>query len=174
MRRVTRCSRCNQVLLHGDWPFCNGGHGSVLPRRRTAPDPIVIHRNRKGEIRFPAHADAPVPRGFHKVEVPFDQAHKLEKEVNQKELRKYMEGRRQEAEMLAPHRKERVDEILRRMETMSPEGRAFAEAALKQHRERPDYQSNFDPGFHLEVLHYDGTHRAPQCDETTGWKPRRD
>lgn len=169
--KTSVCSKCGEKLSVGDWPFCP--HGSVFSRRLAEVPPIVVHRNAKGELRFPAHADAPVPKGYRRVEIPFHEAHKLEKEMNVKEKLRYQEHRRQEIEAWAPWRKQLNDQLRERMKTMSPEGRAFAQAALERYAKK-DTCPKFDAGFHLPVLHFDSGHMEPYCDQKTGWKNRRD
>lgn len=45
--------------------------------------PVVIHRGIDGKLRFPAHANAPVPDGFQRVELTdVSQIRALEREVN--------------------------------------------------------------------------------------------
>lgn len=45
--------------------------------------PVVIHRGVDGKLRFPAHANAPVPDGFQKVELTqLSEIRALEREVN--------------------------------------------------------------------------------------------
>ncbi len=45
--------------------------------------PVVIHRGIDGKLRFPAHANAPVPEGFQRVELTqLSEIRALEREVN--------------------------------------------------------------------------------------------
>ena len=48
--------------------------------------PVVIHRGVDGKIRFPAHANAPVPEGFQRVELTqVSEIRALEREVNSRD-----------------------------------------------------------------------------------------
>lgn len=60
---------------------CSFWYSSPINAQRFSP--VVIHRGIDGKLRFPAHANAPVPDGFQRVELTdVSQIRALEREVN--------------------------------------------------------------------------------------------
>ena len=50
-------------------------------------DPVVIHRDQAGNVRYPGRSDAPVPEGFMKVELTdFAQVRKFEREMETQQV----------------------------------------------------------------------------------------
>lgn len=136
--------------------------------------PVVIHRDPEGNIRFPGHADAPVPEGFQKVELTdIHQIRKLEREVNHHEDEKSEEFRLAKANHFRQKMKEQRDSISAIVAKMSPRGRRFYEAmreasdARTSKKERGHAPSS---NFFIEAFSQDASNREAYRDERTGWR----
>jgi hypothetical protein len=164
------------MVYVGHWPYCP--HQSIFPRRVTQADPIVIFRNAKGDISFPGRANEPVPKrleklGYVRVEIPFHQAHKLEKEMNVKEKLRYEKAKQKEYEIFGQRRRELNAELRQRAQHFSPEGQEMVRECMRRYDEKSSCPK-YDPGFHIDVLHNDSSSRLPWIDKDTNWRPRRD
>jgi hypothetical protein len=168
------CSSCNHEMEIGDYPFCP--HESIYVQNSQGFDPVVIHKDAQGNVRFPGSANAPCPPGFQRVELTnVSQIRKLEREVNAKELSR-AEGNRQaqkaqsEGERMA--RREKFKEIVR---NFSPKGKRFAEDMMKvrdQRQGRLDKRIT-DMGFHVEAFSQNSSNREAHNDAVTGWRGRK-
>lgn len=149
-------------------------HDTREQRWRMAqnPNPVVIHRDKQGNVRYPAHADAPVPPGFEKVEMhTLGEIHKFEREQNldmREEHERFAETEYVHNESL---RKERHANLRSLMPGMNSYGKDFARAAMEHSMKTGP--RNTDPGFHVEIAHYDQRERGEYRDEQTGWKGRK-
>jgi hypothetical protein len=38
----------------------------------------------------------------------------------------------------------------------------------------PKYESGYDPGFHIDIMHNDSSNRESHDDATSGWRSRKD
>ena len=134
--------------------------------------PVVIHRDKNGNVRYPAHADAPLPAGFEKVEMhTLGEIHRFEQAENAKlsvESERFEEARYEQSEA---QRKERHAALRAEMGKMPAYGRDFARVAM-EHAMKSGPR-NTDPGFHVEIAHYDQRERGEYRDERTGWKGER-
>jgi len=134
--------------------------------------PIVVHVGKGGAVRFPGHENAPVPKGFNRVELKtLSEIAAFERKVNQKlssEAAQHLE--REEAHFSSIQAKLR-GELRERMKTMSPFGRDFAQFVIEQNNQRKRKKS--DVGFHVQVLNFDSANREAYRDRETGWKPNR-
>lgn len=75
------CSE-NDCTLEGEYS-ASFWYSSEAPRPAQRFSPVVIHRGIDGKLRFPAHANAPVPDGFQRVELTqLSEIRALEREVN--------------------------------------------------------------------------------------------
>lgn len=136
------------------------------------PNPVVVHRDKEGNIRYPAHADAPVPLGYEKVEMhTLGEIHRFEKEQNLRlsvEHERFSQAEHEQRETML---KERHAELRAEMRHMTPYGQDFARLAMEASNRKGPRKT--DPGFHVEVAHYDQRERGDYRDERTGWKGRR-
>ena len=164
------CAGCGRTLEVGDWPFCP--HGSTLGRFAQGFDPVVIHRDAAGNIRYPASIHAPVPEGYQRVELrTVHEVRKFEAEVNQRERAasdQHLSVReKQFSEKQAANRRE----LRTAMEGMSNYGRDFAREAIERgNNKRPQTR---EVGFHLDVFSNDSSNREVHRDERTQWKGRK-
>jgi hypothetical protein len=149
------------------------GDQILLPNdsSRHFSDPVVVHVSADGAYRFPGSSNARVPKGFEKRELrTIREIEKFERDVNCKvhaEARQHQEKEQQQVAEIRAHLR---GELRQRMQSMSQLGRDFANLAMMlndQRRSKPT-----DPGFHVQVLHYDQSNREAHRDKETGWKPR--
>lgn len=150
--------------------------------------PVVIHRDAAGNVRFPAHVNAPIPEGFQKVELTdFHQIRKFEKEINdrdqvqakefQNSRQKFLDGqltenRRALNAILAGGKWDGVDKDGKPVtrQGMSPQGRKFYEkmreiSMQKQQKSR----SNPNPAFYLDAFSNDSSNRESYRDQQNDW-----
>lgn len=141
-------------------------------RMAQNPNPVVIHRDKEGNVRFPASADAVVPPGYEKVEMhTLAEIHRFEKEQNTRMRLESEQFSQEEHKQREAMLKERHAELRQDMQRMSPYGRDFARLAMEMSNRRGP--RNSDPGFHVEIAHYDQRERGDYRDEKTDWKSRR-
>src|SRR5260370_13623012 len=167
-----RCSTCGQRMAVGSWPFCNpgGGHDFVLASRAQRFRPVVIHRDASGHIRFPAHSNAPVPRGFRRVELrTVAQVRRFEREVNRIERDKADRLRSGEERYFGEVRSRLRSELRQAMQHMSAAGRDFARFAMEQNDARR--KPSIDPRFFVEVFSKDQASPHPHPTPATDWPP---
>lgn len=156
-------------------PSCGGtSHKVLLPSGVNAShfDPVVIHRNAKGEYRYPGSADAPVPAGFEKVELrTFAEIDQFSRTVNQQERRKIDEQVSREQYAIDQVESRLRPELRAAMQRMTPAQRAFAQIAIaRNNANRPQTR---DANFFLEAREYDGSNRDAYRDVRSGWKARK-
>lgn len=150
--------------------------------------PVVIHRDADGNVRFPGHANAPVPEGFQKVELAtLQDVRKFEAEINLKDAIKSGKFRTARAEFLDGQLKanrEAVDKIVAggSWEGTDDQGRiiqrrGMSERGLKilhQLREaskqkQAQGRSNANPEFFVECFSKDASNREDHRDSSTNW-----
>lgn len=167
------CRSCGNTLSIGDWPYCP--HSSIYAQSAQHFDPVVIHKDAEGNVRFPGRADAAVPAGFEKVEL------RTVREVRQFEHDMNVRGRA-ESEQAAYNRTQTFDrehrmrrsELAQRMPGLSPFSRELAQVAMRQRDARQSSKNKpFDVGFHVEAFSQDSSNRGAHCDESTGWQRRK-
>lgn len=168
------CSTCNHEMEIGDYPFCP--HESIYPQDAQGFSPVVIHKDAKGNIRFPGNSNAPVPDGFQRVELTnVREVRKLEREVNSFELGRAENNRHKQRAVAEGERMERRAKFKELVQTFSPRGRQFAEAmmtARDRHKTRLDRPIT-DMGFRVDAFSNDSSNREHYRDEATGWKSGR-
>lgn len=172
----TLCRRCGRLLEVGDYPFCSGqrsDHGPVRRRSAAGFKPVVVFRNAKGEFSFPGRAEDPAPKGYERVELKtMREIHSLERTVNSQQKHEWERGREAERAAYAEKQSTLRSELRQQMQRMTPMGRDFAQAAMRRNDERPT--EKFDPGFLVQVAHYDQSSRPEWRSEDTGWRGRRE
>lgn len=138
--------------------------------------PVVIHKDAKGNVRFPGSANAPVPEGFQRVELTnVSQVRKLEREVNAFELSRAEGNRLKQRDKAEGERMERRSKFKELVRNFSPRGRQFAEAmmiARDRHKTRLDKRIT-DMGFRVDAFSNNHSNREEYRDSATGWKQGR-
>lgn len=151
--------------------------------------PVVIHRDASGNVRFPGHANAPIPEGFQKVELStLHDVRKFEAEIGKQDSVKSEQFRASRAEFLDGQLKanrEAVDRIVAggTWEGTDEQGRiiqrrGMSERGLKilhQLREaskqkQAQGRSNANPAFYVEAFTQDASNREHHRDQSTEWQ----
>ena len=151
--------------------------------------PVVIHRDASGNVRFPGHANAPIPEGFQKVELStIHDVRKFEAEIGKQDSIKSEKFRVARAEFLDGQLKanrEAVDKIIAggTWEGTDEQGRiiqrrGMSERGLKilhQLREvskqkQAQGRSIANPEFFVEAFSQNASNREHHRDETTSWQ----
>lgn len=171
---MTICPKCGAELELGDWPYCEapGGHGSIHRMRVQGFDPVVIHRDAQGNIRYPAHSEAPVPAGFQKVELrTVAEVRRFESEVNMVERVKADQSLSQRERAFSEKQAEARRDLRSRMAHMSEFGKDFARHAMENTNQRRP--KSRDVGFHVDVFSNNSSNRETHRDALTDWKGRK-
>lgn len=190
MRR-TKCNHCNKWIKPRDWAFCP--HESTRPELAKRFKPIIVFKRPDGTYSFPISSTAPTPDGSQRVEISTRrQAERLEREVNRQireeksrlgptpldadsrghdQLRKLIRG----GTVTVPDHDAHGNLILRSIDgsKMRPEFKQAVEKLLAQDSQ-PRYMPDYDPGFHIDILHNNSSNREAHQDASTGWKSRRE
>lgn len=143
----------------------------VLPQGEpgTLPQPIVVHRDEKGNFRFPGAPDAKVPKHFEKVELKtIKEVEKFEREVNQRLRGEAQRHQENEEQYYAGVKKHLRGELQNAMRSFTPRGRDFARFVMALNDAKK--KKSTEVGFHTEILHNDQGNREAYRDERTGWK----
>lgn len=146
-------------------------YASVTHAQRFTP--IVIHRDEAGNIRYPGNVNAPVPEGFHKVEITnFHEARKLEKEVNNFESAKAKDHQYNKTRNLEAQLKENREAMKSIVQNFSPKGRMFYEKMRQaSDMKLAEFRSRQakDPNFYIEALSMDASNRERHLDSSNDW-----
>jgi|TARA_B100000949_G_scaffold81226_1_gene72624 hypothetical protein len=141
-------------------------------------DPIVVHEDRQGNIRFPGTTSSIPPNGYARRELrTIPEALKFEQQYRNLEDNKQQIKVAAEAEQFARASRTSRSDLKQAMKTMSPRGRAFASATMRDMDKRAverAAKSKRSSDFKIQVLHQDRSSREPWVDQTTGWKRGRD
>lgn len=143
--------------------FYNSEHSARAQRF----SPVVIHKDAQGNIRYPAHANAPVPEGFQKVELTtVQQVRSLEREVNSRDREQSEKFRHSRQIMLDGQLKEnrRVMEGL--VQKFTPRGRKFYEKMREvSERRRLRGPNDVKPEFVVEAFSQNQSNREAYYNE---------
>lgn len=171
---MSTCPSCGHELHIGDFPFCEpgGGHSPARSVNAALFDPVVIHRDAAGNIRYPANIHAPVPEGYQKVELrTVGEVRRFEAEVNQREHASADQHHSAREAAFAAAQSNRRSDLRGKMRNMSAFGQDFARHAMERtDSSRPQPR---DVGFHLDVFSNDSSNREVHRDERTDWKGRK-
>ena len=145
-----------------------------LPRGRNAFnfDPVVIFKGPKGKVRFPGRANARTPKGYERVELTsVAQVRKFEGQMNKQEYARWQDKTERDEKMWGPYQRDMRDRLRHEMQHMSPEGRAFAEAAIRRNDAAP--RKRFDPGFYSEAFSQNAGNREAWTDRDASMRGRK-
>ena len=135
-------------------------------------DPVVIHRDAQGNIRYPAHINAPVPEGYQRVELrTTHEVRRFEAEVNQRERAKADMSLSQREAAFSAAQSQRRRELRSDMAHMSALGQDFAREAISRSNNRRAVPR--DVGFHLDVFSNNSSNREVHRDAKTDWRGRK-
>src|SRR5262245_28429608 len=89
------CTPCGRVVyksgnpMTGDFMNCPHLFGGSS-RNAQSFEPVVVHVDKDGNVRFPGRADAKVPKGYEKRELTtVREVRKFEGQMNERERRKW-------------------------------------------------------------------------------------
>jgi hypothetical protein len=154
MSKIDVCENCSKPVLIGDWPFCP--HGPARQRDAAGFDPVVIHVDKEGNVRFPGRANARVPKGYEKRELTsVREIRQFENKMNDRERSKASYLREAEERFYEAEDRQNRSDLLTAMQSMSPLGRAIAQRAIDATNSRS--RSTADPGFHIEAFSFDSS-----------------
>lgn len=171
-----KCELCDKELQIGDWPHCP--HASTRAERAQRFKSIVVFKSADGKYRYPMRGDSKPPKGYERVELTTrPQIERFEKEINHRERAEYERaelGRKASDDYmlsLSGHDPASIQASLRRLENSPhPEERKIA-AKVRQVMESDKRPSkSYDPGFHVEIMHYNQSNREGHDDALTNWK----
>jgi len=168
------CEECTQPVAWHPSYYYNS------PAQRF--DPVVIHRDAAGNVRFPGNTNAPVPEGFQKVELrDMTEIRKFEGEMNRKDAsaaadfhaaqQSYRAGqlahnREQLARGFATH-DEAGRPVTVSLDKFSPRGREFYEAMRKQSDARTHRAAR--PEFYIEAFTQNASNRDDHHDPSVSY-----
>lgn len=163
-------------------------YSSNVPRLAQSFNPVVIHRDAAGNVRFPGNANAPVPEGFQKVELAtVAQVRAFEKEVNLSDSvkaegfrngrAKFLDGqlecnRRAVDEIIAGGKWQGTDEQGRIVERqgMSPRGLKILHQLREASKQKQQQgRSSARPEFFVEAFTQNASNREDHRDASTDW-----
>ena len=177
-----RCRKCGAVFERmvtwdTDRMTCRCGASAdrvFLSRRASraqAFDPVLVYRDRSGHYRFPGRNAGPTPKGYEPVYLRTrSEVDRFTRSINARERQRYFAHKERTEAAFAHWMADARSDLRQKMQRMSPEGRDFAEAAMRAHDQEPSVDTRFDPGFHLEAFEMDASNREAQSDRDL---PRR-
>lgn len=158
--KVKRCKRIAQQVIRPSWQV-----------QANRFDPVVVHVDAKGNVRYPGNTKAPVPKGYERVELKtISDVRQFEKTVNRTMISDWQRHQEEKEQVRSQEVENNRRELRTMMESMSQRGRDFANYAMTHNNNRP--RPRFDPNFHVEAFSMDKSNREPYNDSTTEWKRR--
>lgn len=158
------CPECNQSAIY----LPSFYYTSRAAQRFT---PVVVHKDSEGNIRYPGRADAPVPKGFQKVELTdLSQVRRFEAEVNKKDREQAEKFRDVRNKYLDGQLKENRRVMAGLVEKFTPRGRKIYDQ-MKQVSEEKQRRGAKDvnPGFYVEAFTQDSSNRQGYRDKANDW-----
>jgi len=135
--------------------------------------PVVIHTDAEGNVRLPAHPDAPMPPGFQKVLLTnIHEIRKFENKMNQVEKAKIEDHARNKVRNMNGQLAENRRVMAEMIKKFSPRGQKFY-AAMREASEKK--QRDFanrplaEPNFHVEAFSQDSSNREQYRDKANDW-----
>lgn len=173
-QETTTCSdNCSEVAEHRPTFW----YTSALGRKAQGFVPVVVHVDGEGNVRLPAHTDAPMPPGFRKVELTdINAIRKFENNMNTVERQKMQEHQSNKTRSLNAQFKENRSAMAEIVKRFSPRGQKFYEA-MRDVSERKQAQFAArgipEPNFHIEAFSQDSTNREDYRDAANDWGKNR-
>jgi hypothetical protein len=133
--------------------------------------PVVVHKDSEGNVRFPGHADAPVPPGFQKVELTdVHQIRKFESEVNKRDRERAEKFHEAKATLLNGQLKENRRVMEELVKNFTPRGRRFYDKMREVSEAKQSSAGRpIDPGFYIEAFTQDSSNRDGYRDAKNNW-----
>jgi putative FmdB family regulatory protein len=154
-----KCPKCGKQSLQVLLPSVGRG---------VFQEPIVVHVDSTGRVRFPGRRDAKLKKGYERRELKsIREVERFERQMNIKFKAEAEQHNENEDRIYQEAVNKNRRELRSAMEHMSPAGLAFAKFAINQNNMRKRKSS--EVGFHVRILHYDSANE-PWVDKDTGWK----
>lgn len=136
-------------------------YASDVPRPAQRFSPVVIHRGLDGKIRFPAHANAPVPEGFQRVELTtLPEIRRLEHEVNSADRIKDQQFQDARNKFLDGQLNENRRSVAHQVENFSARGKWFYDAIRRvSEKKRLAGRSSARPEFYVDAFTQNASNR---------------
>lgn len=133
--------------------------------------PVVIHRDAEGNIRYPGHADAPVPEGFQKVELSdIRSIRAFEKEVNTRDQERADKFRAARSQFVSGQLAENRRVMDHLIQNFTPRGRKFHDKMREvSERRRLAGAKQVHPEFVIEAFSQDASNREGYRDQRNDW-----
>ena len=142
--------------------------------RAQSFDPVLVYKDKDGNIKFPGRNEGRTPEGYEPVYLrTTSEVRSFERQMNQRERERYFQHKEKVDGNFAPILSARRRELYSRMQQMSEAGRDFARTAIRDSDERPSVNTRFDPGFHIEAFSNNSSNRAEWRDRDTGQRGRK-
>lgn len=171
LQEIDHKAPCDQKLEDGNYcskagEYCPSfWYNSATNAQRFSP--VVVHRDVNGNLRFPAHANAPVPEGFQRVELAtIPEIRALEREVNAKDREtdsKFQDARNKFLDgQLAENRRSVASQVA----GFSQRGKWFYDAIRRvSEKKRLAGRSSSKPEFFVEAFSMDASNRQGYRDD---------
>lgn len=175
---MTTCKTCGTPYNIGDWPICGGDpsqhavpSGSFRPGDAQTFSPVVVFKDRNGQLSYPGSNKDQTPNGYERVEINTTRGvRQLQKRMDTELKIEHEMVDMVEENAINKFRKTRRERLREKMKKMTPQGRQFAELAMKKTDEKP--KKSFRPASYIESFEYDKSNREAHNDAVTGWKDR--
>lgn len=157
-----------------------GSHMKYVPafwytdaRAAQTFQPVVIHKDSEGNIRYPGRADAPVPQGFEKVEFTnVSQIRQFEREQNAKDREVSAKFSNAQSILREGQLKENRRVMADLVKNFSPKGKKFYDL-MRQASEAREHKT-VNPEFYVDAFSNDASNRVAHQDFVDGeWKRDR-
>lgn len=169
---TVQCRKCQGTYSRGDYPFCKGNpedhsrpHGSFAPGDAQRFRPVVVFKDRRGNITYPGNSQQPPPpgmvreeitttRGVRSLQKHMDLVAKIEHESSQQRIQA-----EQDRNMKARH--ERFKETAKKM---TPEGQGFAKFAMEMSKRKlaAERAKTYSPGSFIDAFENQKSNVAAQ------------
>lgn len=171
-----KCGSCSKVFERTvSWDTeatpcdCGSEAARVFISRREyraqAFDPVLVYRDKSGHVRFPGRNEGVTPKGYEPVYLRTStDVRKFERQMNQKERERYFDHKERHEARFAEWTSSARSELRQKMQSMTPAGRALAEAAMRENDSKPSVDTRFDPGFHIDAFSFDSSNREGHYD----------
>lgn len=148
----------NGCLLEGEYSP-SFWYNSATNAQRFSP--VVVHRDINGKLRFPGHANAPVPEGYQRVELTtLPEIRALEREVNAQDRQTDQKFQDVRNKFLDGQLAENRRSVAAQVEGFSARGKWFYDAIRKvSEKKRLAGRSSSRPEFYVDAFSQNSSNR---------------
>lgn len=142
--------------------------------RAQSFDPVLVFRDKAGNIKFPGRNSSRAPKGFEPVYLrTTSEVRKFEGQMNARERERYFEHAEKREGNFAPMLRARRDQLRAAMRHMTAAGQDFARTAIQDSDSCSSVNMRFDANFHLDAFSQDSGSRDEWRDRDTGQRGRK-